>query len=189
MPIYVGPVDHPRGQGSVERAGVWIQDVLSKICKTWPTRWDEYVAPACWIKRTMPDPSLPSMTPFQLLFGRSPCTTLVMSVPQMDDTETTGGLTNFIENRRHNMRDVAEALPSAMTPFQLLWRRSLRTTLDTSVPQMDVTETTGGLTNFIENRRHNMRDDAEELKRIHESKVKPRKPDTAKRRYDSRRWE
>ena len=110
MPIYVGPVDHPRGQGSVERDGVWIQDVLSKICKTWPTRWDEYVAPACWIKRTMPDPSLPSMTPFQLLFGRSPCTTLVMSVPQMDDTENTGGLTNFIEDRRHNMREVTEAM-------------------------------------------------------------------------------
>ena len=88
-----------------------MQDVLSEICKTWPTRSDEYVAPACWIKRTMPDPSLSSaMTPFHLLFGRSPRTTLDVLVPQMDDTETTGGLTNFIENVRHNMREVAEAL-------------------------------------------------------------------------------
>ena len=88
-----------------------MQDVLSEICKTWPTRSDEYVAPACWIKRTMPDPSLSSaMTPFHLLFGRSPRTTLDVLVPQMNDTETTGGLTDFIEKRQHNMREVAEAL-------------------------------------------------------------------------------
>ena len=50
------------------------------------------------------------MTPFQLLFGRSPHTALDVLVPQMDDTETAGGLPNFIENRRHNMREVVEAL-------------------------------------------------------------------------------
>ena len=111
VPIKFGPADHPRGQGSVERAGAWMQDVLSELCKAWPTRWDEYVAAACWIKRTMPDPALPSaMTPFQLLFGRSPRTTLDMLIPQVDDTEATGGLSNSIENRRHNMREVAEAL-------------------------------------------------------------------------------
>ena len=50
-----------------------MQDVLSEICKTSPTRWHEYVAPACWIKPTVPKPSLSSaMTPFQLLFGRIP---------------------------------------------------------------------------------------------------------------------
>ena len=88
-----------------------MQDVLSELCKAWPTRWDEHVAAACWIKRTMPDSSLPStMTPFQPLFGRSTRTTLDMLVPQMDDTEATGGLSNFIESRRHNMREVAEAL-------------------------------------------------------------------------------
>ena len=97
-----------------------MQDMLSELCKSWPSRWDEYVAAACWIKRTMPDPSLPSvMTPFQLLFGRSPRTTLDMLVPQMDDTvlvpqmddtEATCGLSNYIEKRRHNMREVAEAL-------------------------------------------------------------------------------
>ena len=50
------------------------------------------------------------MTPFQLLFGRSPGTALDVLVPQMDDTETTGGLTDFMENHRHNVRDFAEAL-------------------------------------------------------------------------------
>ena len=109
--IDYGPADHPRGQGSVERVGAWILDVLSELCKAWPTRWDEYVALACWIKRTLPDPSLPSaMTPFQLLFGRSPRTSLDMLVPQMDDTEATEGLENFIEGRRHNLREVREAL-------------------------------------------------------------------------------
>ena len=58
----------------------------------------------------MPDPLLPSTkTPFQLLFGRSPRTTLEMLVPQMDNVEATGGLSNSIESRRHNMREVAEA--------------------------------------------------------------------------------
>ena len=88
-----------------------MQDVLSEICKTWPTRWDEYVASACWIERIMPDLSLSStITPFELLFGCSPRTTLDVLVPQMDDTENTGGLTNFIEDRRHNMREVTEAM-------------------------------------------------------------------------------
>ena len=56
-----------------------------------------------------PVPAL-GVTPFQLLFGRSPLTSLDMLVPQMDDTETTGGLENFIEGRRHNLREVREAL-------------------------------------------------------------------------------
>ena len=88
-----------------------MHDVLSELRKFWPTRWDEYVAAACWMKHTTPDPALPSaMTPFHLLFGRSPRTTHDMLIPQMDDTEATGGLINFIENRRQNMREVAEAL-------------------------------------------------------------------------------
>ena len=53
-----------------------------------------------------------------------------------------------------------------MTPFQLLFGRSPRTSLDV--------ETTGGPTNFIENRQHNMREVAEVLKKIHESRVKTR---------------
>ena len=56
-----GRADHPRSQGSVERVGAWILNVLFELCKTWPTRWDEYVALACWIKRTMLDPSCPRL--------------------------------------------------------------------------------------------------------------------------------
>ena len=56
-----------------------------------------------------PSPSS-TMTSFQLLFGCSPCTAFDVLVPQMDDTETTVGLRNFIENRRHNVREFAEEL-------------------------------------------------------------------------------
>ena len=91
-----------------------MQGVFSELCKVWPTRWDEYVAAARWIKRTMPDPLIPStMTPSQLLFDRSLRTALDMLVPQIDDTEATGGLSNFIESRRHNMGEVAEALKNS----------------------------------------------------------------------------
>ena len=51
--INFGPADHPRGQDSVERAGEWIVGVLSKLCKAWPTRWNEHVALACSIKRAL----------------------------------------------------------------------------------------------------------------------------------------
>ena len=61
-----------------------------------------------------------------------------------------------------------------MTPFQLLFGRSQRTILDVLVPQMDDTENTGGLTNFIEDRRHNMREVTEAMKKIHQSRVKTR---------------
>lgn len=44
---------------------------------------------------------------FQLLFGRIPGIALDMLVPQMGDTEATGNLKTFIENRRHNMRGEA----------------------------------------------------------------------------------
>ena len=36
-----------------------MQDSLSELCVPWPERCDEYVSPACWIKRTVPDPTLP----------------------------------------------------------------------------------------------------------------------------------
>ena len=109
--IEYGSADHSRGQGGVELVGAWVPDVFSELCKAWPTRWDEYVAVTCWIKRTMPDSSLTAaMTPFQPFFGRSPRTPLDMLVPQMDDTGVTGGFENVIEGRRHNLREVWEAL-------------------------------------------------------------------------------
>ena len=109
--IDFAPADHLRGQGSVERVGAWTVDVLAELCNASPTRWDQHAALACWLKRTMPDTSLPSaMTPFQLLFGRSSCASLDILVPQMDDMETTGGFENFIEERRHNLREIRETL-------------------------------------------------------------------------------
>ena len=46
-------------------------DMLAELCIAWPKRWDEYVSPACWIKRTLFDPTLPkNMTLFEIFFGR-----------------------------------------------------------------------------------------------------------------------
>ena len=76
--IRYGPADHPRGQGAVERLGGWLQEMPSDFCKVWPDRWDEYVSPALWMKRTLPDANLPStMSPFKLLLGRPNVDTLV----------------------------------------------------------------------------------------------------------------
>ena len=86
--IRFGPADHPRGQGAVERLGGWLQEMLSELCKAWPDRWDEYVSPALWMKRTLPDTSLPSnMSPFELLFGRPPRTSLHSCTPLRRDGE------------------------------------------------------------------------------------------------------
>ena len=87
----------------MEKAGACVQDVLSEPRKSWPTRWDEYVAAAVWVKRTTLDRALHSaMTPSRLLFGRSPRTAVDILIPLIDDTEATGGLGHFIENRGHN---------------------------------------------------------------------------------------
>ena len=43
--IVFGPVDHPRGQGVVERSGGWLQELLAGLCRSWPERWDEYASP------------------------------------------------------------------------------------------------------------------------------------------------
>ena len=66
------------------------------------------------------------------------------------------------------------ALPSAMTPFQLLFDRRPRTTLDMLTPHMDDTEATGGLSHVIETRGRNMRGVAEAQRKIHKSNEVPR---------------
>ena len=82
-------------------------DMLAELCIAWPKRYDEYVSPACWIKRTLPDPTLPkNMTPFELLIGRKPRVSLDTLVPQIDATDRSGGLDNFVESRRQNFREV-----------------------------------------------------------------------------------
>ena len=64
------------------------------------------------------------------------------------------------------------SLLSAMTPFQLVFDRSLRMSLHLSVPQMYFTEATGGLENFIEGRPHNLREIREAPERMHEGMEK-----------------
>ena len=86
-------------------------DMLAELCIAWPKRWDKYVAPFCWTKRTLPDPTLPNnMTPFELLFGRKPRISLDTPVPQIDATDRSGGLNSFVEGRRQNFREVRLAL-------------------------------------------------------------------------------
>lgn len=109
--IAFGPTDHPRGQGSAERLGGWLREMLAELCKAWPNRWDEYVSPALWIKRTLPDQSLHAkMTPFELLFGRAPRTSLDSLVPVSEGTDGAAGLNNFVERRKQNLREVRAAL-------------------------------------------------------------------------------
>ena len=109
--IQHGPADHPRGQGAVEWLGERIQDVLSELCVPCPERWDEYMALICWIKRTRPDPTLPgNMVPFKILFDHKPRTSLDTLVSQMDDSEVTRGLENFIKQRRQVLREVRQVL-------------------------------------------------------------------------------
>ena len=63
------------------------------------------------MKRTLPDTSLPSnMSPFELLFGRPPRTSLDTLVPLSGETENTRGLDNFVEQRRQNMLEVRQAM-------------------------------------------------------------------------------
>ena len=106
-----GPADHSRGQGAVERFGGWLQEMLAELCKTWPDRWDECVASACWIKRSLPDSSLQSkMTAFELLFGRKPRTPLDSLVPLLDCAAQATSLDNFVEQRKQNLLEVGKVL-------------------------------------------------------------------------------
>ena len=74
---------------------------MSELCRAWPDRWDECVAPAFWIKRTLPDSSLPSkMMAFKLLFGRKPRTSLDSLVSLLDDATQLRSLDNFVEQRK-----------------------------------------------------------------------------------------
>ncbi|CAB1096027.1 unnamed protein product [Ectocarpus sp. CCAP 1310/34] len=109
--IVFSGADHPRGQGAVERLREWLQELLAELCRSWPDRWDDYLYPSIWIKLTLPDTVLPShMTPFELLFGRKPGTTLDSLVPLTDETGAEGGLDNFVERRKQNLREVRMVL-------------------------------------------------------------------------------
>lgn len=90
--IQYRPADHPRVQGSAERLGGWKQDILTELSAAWSKRWDEHVAPVCWIKRTSTlTSSTGYMLPLELRFGRkSQGTILDTLVPHMNDTKLSG---------------------------------------------------------------------------------------------------
>ena len=141
--IRFGPSDHPRGQGAVERLGGWLQEMLSELCKSWPDRWDEYVSPALWMKRTLPDVSLPSnMSPFELLFGRRPRTSLDTLVPGAGVTDNTKGLDNFVEQRRQNLLEVRLAMEKRN---ELRMATRAKANADISRPSAGVTADRGSL--------------------------------------------
>ena len=106
--IDYGHTDHPRAQGAVERLGGWIHETLVELCKSRPRRWDEYVQPALWLRRTTPDPRLPGkVTPFRLLFGRD-CRTQMDATSPSPDSQGIVGLDNLIADKSENLRLVQE---------------------------------------------------------------------------------
>lgn len=75
-------------------------NVLSELCLAWPECWDNYPSPACWVKRTLPDSSLPAtVSPFELLCVRECQMTQETLVPLMDDSEQSGELDSFVQQR------------------------------------------------------------------------------------------
>ena len=61
-----------------------------------------------------------------------------------------------------------------MTPFELLFGRKPRISLDTLVPQIYTTDKSGGLDNFGESRRRNFGEVRLALEKRHQSKVNAR---------------
>ena len=112
--IAYGPADHSCAQGTVERLGGWLHDVLGELCKTWPRRWDEYVQPALWIHRTTPDLRLPGKpTAFRLFFGRDTSTQLDATHPEIDGGDFRGGMHSYEADKCQaykEVRDVQMAL-------------------------------------------------------------------------------
>ena len=85
--------------------------MLSKLRKAWPDSWNEHVAPACWIKRDLPESSLPSkMMSSELLFSRKPRASLDSLVPLLDDAKQLGNLDHFVEQRSRNLLEVRKGL-------------------------------------------------------------------------------
>lgn len=104
-----GPTNHPRGQGTVERMGAVLSQLLSELCQAWPERWDEYVSIATWAHRMLPDESLPgNLSPYQMLFGRAPRTPLDQLAPSLDNSAL--GLEPTVEETRRKHLEVTKAL-------------------------------------------------------------------------------
>ena len=83
--------------------------VLSELCVSWPTRWDDYVRVATWIHRLTPDESLPgNATPYRMFFGRDPRTQLDELAPILDNNGQ--GLERTVAAERQMTREVRKAL-------------------------------------------------------------------------------
>eukprot|EP00752_Nemacystus_decipiens_P016023 g14325.t1 len=103
-----GPANHPRGQGTVERMGAVLQQLLSELCQAWPQRWDEYVAISTWAHRMQPDESLPGhVSPYQMLFGRLPRTPLDQLSPSLDNSRAGLSFTVGLNGRQVRHQTVA----------------------------------------------------------------------------------
>ena len=95
----------------VERMGGWLHEVLAELCKSWPTRWDEYVRAACWIQRTTPGPCFPSGgTPFMIKFGRDAGTNLDALTPALDGEGFRTGLDSFVAEKHQTLLELRRIL-------------------------------------------------------------------------------
>lgn len=107
--VSYGPADRFWDLGSVERLGACIPEALSKPCKSWPIRWDEYVQPALWPQRTKPLPWPPgSPTPFRLRFGRGVLSPVDAIAPEFDGSDFLQhcGLRIVVADRKEPWREV-----------------------------------------------------------------------------------
>eukprot|EP00752_Nemacystus_decipiens_P016638 g14878.t1 len=114
-----GPVNHPRGQGAVERTGGSLHEALSLLCRSWPRGWDDYVPVATWIHRVTPDPSLPGgASTYQILFGRAPRSRIDLLAQPLDGPSFGQGLATSVEEQHHMTQEILAKRPEVLT-----WQR------------------------------------------------------------------
>lgn len=106
--IVHGPSNNPRGQGTAERKGAWLQGILSELCNTCLDNWDEYyVMPACWVKSNWHVATLPSnMAPFRILYSRDPRTPLDTLLSSPDGEEMEEDLKGFANRQKQVFREM-----------------------------------------------------------------------------------
>ena len=86
-----GPANHPRAQGTVERLGGWLQEIITELCISWPNKWDDDVSVATSIYRMEPDDRLPNKaSPYRMFFGREPRTPPDQLSPTLDNSGPPG---------------------------------------------------------------------------------------------------
>eukprot|EP00752_Nemacystus_decipiens_P006264 g5648.t1 len=92
---------------AVERTGGWLQETLSLLCRAWPRRWDDYVPVATWIHRVTTDPSLPGgASPYQILFGRAPRSSIDLLAQPLDGASFGQGLGTSVEEQHHMTQEI-----------------------------------------------------------------------------------